>query len=245
MSLKISKNNIDSSKLIPTGIICSLLAISCGQQQPSQESLGLDTDGAIIKSKITITVGSDTTNSPNAALAPLAATTVTTGVTITNSASSYISTDLSGFKGNPLTITKNAITNLGTISIIDLFDNNLKICGSDGDQKCTKAFIRSYTTGTPIPGIYNSDINYGAPLYGGLPNSSPGVATGLPLIGLNTANAAVFQIITIPTTQYVLGMTDFGGSSAIPLIYNFVADFTQAGAGVYKTTLVIEYGISN
>ena len=90
---------------------------------------------------------------------------------------------------------------------------------------------RTYTTGVAGAGIWNAADGYGAPLTTGSPAST---------IGLGTTGAVNVQSYTIPSNKNVLNLSDFTGSPK----YTFAADFTNAGAGTYSTTLVIEYGLS-
>jgi hypothetical protein len=57
-------------------------------------------------------------------------------------------------------------------------------------------------------------------------------------VGLGAANAAVVQKISIAANKHVLHLSDFPSSQ-----YQMRTDFTEAGAGSYSTTLVIEYGL--
>jgi hypothetical protein len=59
-------------------------------------------------------------------------------------------------------------------------------------------------------------------------------------VGLGAANAAVMQTISIAATKRVVRLSDF---SPMPN-YNIKFDFTDAGAGDYSTTIVLEYGLS-
>jgi hypothetical protein len=214
------------------GITMAVLMTGCGQS----EKLSVEEANVVVKSKVIVQVGNTSDSLPHAA-------TDTSGVTIINTPSATIKLDLSNFKGNPLTISNGAMTNLGSAYITDLFDNNLKVCGPSGNQKCTKAFIRLYTTGAAGAGVYNSDIEYGAPLYGGLANFTA-TGSGLSLIGLGPENAAISQMYIIPSNRFIVTLANFAGTTAVPLIYQFVADFSDAGAGTYRTTLVIEYGLA-
>lgn len=121
---------------------------------------------------------------------------------------------------------------LGEATITNLRDNNLKVCGVHEDTKCTTALILIYTSGTAAAGMYNSTDGYGVPIVAGL--------STLATVGLARANAAVVQTQAIPGNKNQFRDSDF---STTPT-YQIESDFSNAGAGSYSTTLVIEYGLS-
>ncbi len=156
--------------------------------------------------------------------------TISNPVTIVNPAHVTFTLDGAGILNPPIT---NALLNFGKLAIGSLSDNNLRQCGTDGRAKCTRAYIQMYTTGVAGAGLWNAVGGYGMPIYTNL--------TGSPrlTIGLNQANAAVVQQITIPTPRNVLRLSDF----TVTPSYEMRADMTEAGAGSYSTTLVVEYGL--
>lgn len=130
-------------------------------------------------------------------------------------------------------VISNTMLEFGKAELSELHDNNLSVCGSNGSTKCTSAYVRMYTTGKPGAGVWNSaDGGYGMPIYANM--------TGTPrlTVGLNAANAAIVQKITIGGNKHVLNLNDFPTAA-----YEMRADFTEAGAGTYSATLVIEYGL--
>lgn len=126
----------------------------------------------------------------------------------------------------------NALLSFGKIAIGDLFDNDLKICGTNKNKKCAKAYIQIYTIGTAGSGLYNAVGGYGMPLFA-IPNGGSNMA-----VGLEAANAAVVQTVNLATAKNVLRLSDFPTP-----VYEIQSDFTEAGAGSYSTTLVVEYGL--
>ena len=151
-------------------------------------------------------------------------------VTVTLAAASSMTLDNSAFVVPTIT---NASMDFGRLKISALTDNNLKVCGAGGTTACGTALIRLFTTGVAGAGIFNAADNFGAPLTGAL--------TTTPLnIGLLVANAAVTQTITIPATKKVVRLSDFTPTPS----YNIKADFTNAGAGTYTTTIVVEYALA-
>jgi hypothetical protein len=112
-------------------------------------------------------------------------------------------------------------------------DNNLNVCGTNGHTHCGTALIRMYTTGQPGAGLYNTTDQFGAPITAGP------VTTLLP-VGLGTSGAAVLQSISIPSHKHVVRLSDFSPAPN----YAVQADFTDAGAGTYSTTLVVEYALA-
>jgi hypothetical protein len=125
----------------------------------------------------------------------------------------------------------NAVLDFGFLQLSQLLDNDLKVCGATGKEKCQTAFIRMYTTGTPSAGLYNTVDQYGAPIQAG--------QTTLSTVGLNSSGALYLQTLTLPNSKNVLRLTDFPNPK-----YNVKVDFTDAGAGTYATTLVLEYGLA-
>jgi hypothetical protein len=122
----------------------------------------------------------------------------------------------------------------GSLKITTLKDNNLKVCGVGGNTKCGTALIRMYTTGTAGAGLYNAADGYGATI-------SAGLSTTRATVGLTSANSAVVQTYTIPANKNNIRETDF---SPAVMQYNVDVDFSNAGAGTYTTTLVVEYGLA-
>lgn len=113
---------------------------------------------------------------------------------------------------------------LGTIGLATIDDNSLKVCGAGGNTKCTKAIIRLYTTGTSAGFIHSTD-GYSVP-----------VLSGGNEIGLGAANAVIVQQVTIASNKNRLRLSDFPAPT-----YPVKADMSNAGAGSYSMTLVMEY----
>lgn len=150
-------------------------------------------------------------------------------VTYTNAASVSFTINVAafaaaGFSGDTLS--------LGHVDLASLDDNNLKICGVGGNQKCQKAIIRVYTTGS-VSGFVNTDDGaYGAPVYAGSLNP-------LTAVGLNSAGAVQVQVVTIAGNKNRLRLSDFSSPQ-----YNVNADFANAGSGNYSMNFVVEYVLS-
>lgn len=128
----------------------------------------------------------------------------------------------SGFTGDNL--------NFGQLLLSNLDDNDLKVCGVGGTQKCTKAIIRMYTTGS-TPGFVNTTDSYGLPVYSGPMNSTT------PL-GLNVAGSVIVEQVTISASKHRLKNTDFTNTS-----YPVTVDFSNGGAGSYQMVFVMEYAL--
>jgi hypothetical protein len=59
--------------------------------------------------------------------------------------------------------------------------------------------------------------------------------------GLGSANAVIVQTLTgIPNNKNVIRHTDFSPTPT----FNIDGDFTNAGAGSYSTTVVVEYALA-
>jgi len=115
----------------------------------------------------------------------------------------------------------------GTLDVDRLRDNNLRVCGQNGDQKCQPEYIRIYTEGTPGPGLWNTAGQYGIPI---LSDASE--------VGLDPANAYVVGTFQIGARR-VVRLRNFADPG--PLLIPVSVDFSDAGAGEYASTLVIEY----
>jgi hypothetical protein len=126
----------------------------------------------------------------------------------------------------------NNVVDFGYLAISGLSDNNLRVCGAAGNERCGTAQIRMYTTGVAGAGIWNDADAWGAPITAALEGTE---ATGT--VGLDVAGAVVLQSVAIPATTRVLRLSDITPAPR----YNVKADFTDAGAGTYTTTLVLEY----
>ena len=152
-------------------------------------------------------------------------------ISVVNSPSAAMTINTSAFVVPAIS---NAVLDFGAIKISALKDNNLQVCGASGKSQCTNAVIRMYTQGVAGDGLYNSAGGYGMPI-----TAKFGANPALP-VGLTAANAANVQIFAIPAKQHVLHLTDF-----IPTPnFEIFSDFTNAGAGSYSTTLVVEYGLN-
>ncbi len=149
------------------------------------------------------------------------------------------SIDLSSFIAAP-SIT-NAPVSFGDLKIKnDFFDNNLKICGADRESRCNKAVFRAYTlqdagVASPGDGLWNAVAGYGAPIS---MKDSGGVKQ---LIKLGQGNAQ--NLYVLPITKNVINYGDVNAGAGSPP-FSIEVDFTQAGAGSYTGTLVLEYGLT-
>jgi len=124
----------------------------------------------------------------------------------------------------------NGVVSYGTLNVTALRDNSLRICGTGRNQRCTTGIVRIYSTGTTGPGLWSEVEGYGLP-----------ITSGTSTVGLGAANAAVAGTHTIAASRRVLTLSQFTttGSLAIPIS----VDFTDAAAGTYSTTLVVEYAL--
>lgn len=117
---------------------------------------------------------------------------------------------------------------LGTLELKLISINKLKICGVGGNQKCTVAAIRVYTTGKPEAGFYHISELYGIPV----------TADGL-LVGLEQANATIVNSYTIPANDRKLRNNDFSD-----LIYDLNVDISNATLGDYEMDIIVEIVVS-
>jgi len=205
-------------------LVCALLVSACGKSKDTNPLSGLSPDDYVVKARAEFHVTTDPSARPFRAAAQ-----ATQPVTVALSPSTTMTLDNASFTTPTIT---NAVMDFGSLKIATLTDNNLKVCGAGGNQPCGTALVRVFTTGTTGAGIFNAADNFGAPLTATLTT---------PLsVGLLVANAAVMQTMTIPATKKVVRLSDFSPAPN----YNFKADFTNAGAGSYSTTIVVEYALA-
>lgn len=157
------------------------------------------------------------------------------GVTLTNAPYTAMTVDLTQLVANP--VITNADIDLGYVQVDSLTDNDLFVCAdpvTSAAVQCGTAILRMYTIGQPGPGLWNPAQDYGVPLLAGL-------TFPLTDFGVGPSNAVILQTYSIPSTEHVLQLSDF---SPVPR-FDINADFTNAGAGTFSTTLVFEYALSN
>ena len=118
------------------------------------------------------------------------------------------------------------IVSFGKLTIHSLRDNNLKVCGSGGDEKCNFAAIRIYTDGTGGEGYWNPQEGYGLPI---LVNGNK-----VPFKEQNALTLAKQALANIR----VLKLSDFNDlNKDIPIDI----DFTDAVYGSYQVEIYIDY----
>jgi hypothetical protein len=119
------------------------------------------------------------------------------------------------------------VVSYGSLDIKALSDNALRACGPTNTTRCTTAALRVYTRGGGA-GLWNAADAYGAP-----------IMTGGNVIGLDAAGAYTIKTVAIGSKVRVK-LSDFSpGGAAIPVPIN--VDFTDAPAGDYSSTIVVEY----
>ena len=212
-------------------LFCTTLLAGCGNAvTPAVPEVTLpplnggDTQGVVVRARALFTVEMGDNSSPAANFL----TTATQPVAVVQAPSAEMTLDNTQFAAPSPTP---AMLDFGQLTLSSLQDNNLRICGATGKLKCTQAQIRIYTTGVAGAGIYNSVDGYGAPLLANLSSATPAP------VGLNAGGAIVLQTLAIPANKNVLRLSDF---SPAP-VFDIAADFTNAGAGTYETTIVVEY----
>ena len=214
--------------LVPTLLAVAFVFTSCGQStsKDKAESGPSKSQNFVVKARFTADI---TSNGPGVASVMANPTNIPVSVIVSPNAT--LTVDSSGFAVPPIS---EAILDFGDIALTDVRDNNLRVCGTDGKTKCTKAVIRMYTTGVAGSGIWNAAGGYGAPLLAKLTGGT------VQTVGLGTANAVTVQSVTIPSNKNNIRFSDFTQTPN----YEIGADFTNAGAGSYSTTLVVEFGLS-
>lgn len=148
----------------------------------------------------------------------------TVTVTYTNAASVNFTLNTSGIVAGGFT---GDTLSLGSVALGSLSDNDLRVCGN-GNQKCTQAVIRVYTTGA-VAGFVHESEEYGVPVYAG--NLNPTTE-----VGLGAANSVQVQVVTIANNVNRLRLSNFPSPT-----YPVSADFTNGGSGAYTMNFVVEY----
>jgi hypothetical protein len=207
------------------------LSIRLPEDVPGMEG---ETGTLVLKSRALIHISTSPDlpghlNPASASIVALAGTANgSTTVTVQNSASTSFALDNASWTTPSIT---NTVLSFGSLAVGSLMDNDLKNCGDKGKSRCGHAYIRMYTTGTKLAGFYNVEDQYGAPITAGL------AGTDAKTLGLDAAGSVIVQSYVIPNNQNVLRHTDFAPAPR----YEIKSDFTNAGAGAYSTTLVVEY----
>ncbi len=229
--------------LIFAVITLSVISSACGKNQENDTHdqllpLGkINEDGAVIKARAVLAIESGQSGAVARFLSPMlltsawAGSTGSKGIQITNGPSTVMTMSDTLWSQPQIT---SAVLDFGSLSISNLVDNNLKVCGTNGNQKCTHAFVRVYTTGTAGQGLWNSADGYGLPI-----TVSMTAGQSLGTVGLNAGNAVTAQSVAISANKNVFRQSDFGATPS----YQFNIDFSNAGAGDYATTLIVEYGL--
>lgn len=151
------------------------------------------------------------------------------GTTVINSViSASVEFTLSGTNFISPLVPGTGVTSYGYLRLTHLRDNDLEVCGLGGDEQCTTAAIRIYTTG-PGPGFYNSEKAATLPI----------TTTSSVNVGFGPENATQLASVDVSADD-VLNLVEMTGGPTflkIPISINF----TEAPAGSYTTTLVVEY----
>ncbi len=217
----------------------SVVLVGCGETNSPSPGGNLivgipDQEGLVVRSRSEFTISTDDAGAQSGNLMNAFqlnsrnALTGGTTITVTNSSSAAMTISTSLFS---IPTIASEMLDFGFLQVSALLDNDLKQCGNNSNQKCGTAIIRMYTTGVAGEGLYNATDGYGAPITAG--------QSTLSTVGLDGAGAAVMQSISIPNNKHVLRLSDFTNPK-----YNVKSDFSNAGAGSYSTTLVIEYALA-
>lgn len=186
-----------------------------------------DANSFIVKSRFTAEISTDASGAMKVAAV---GNPVNIPVTVINAPNVKVTFDTSGFV---VPAVSNQVLSFGTLKLTELMDNNLKVCGADGKTRCSGAAVRMYTTGVAGSGVYSAADGWGAPI---VATNAAGQSLR---VGLGAENAAVVQSQSFANGKNVFRLSDFTSASD----YGVSADFTDAGAGDYSTTLVIEFGL--
>lgn len=223
----------------------ALLALSACQKSPSHQPAAVapvappqvvqgDLAPMVVKSRASIVISTNDTDGisvvTNEQFAARGAN-KNLPINVTNPAVSTATFNVASFKVPKVT---NAVLNFGSIAMTGLTDNDLEVCGPTANQRCNNAVIRMYTTGVAGAGLYNDAGKYGMPLTAKLGTNAASA------IGLEVANATVVYSYAIPAGQHAVVQANLSPAPT----FQMSSDFTNAGAGSYSTTLIIEYGLT-
>lgn len=224
-----------------TTIILLLTLVSCGKGGSGSSSEPLDPvatpreDGYIPVAMATMTISSDNGSVAGMmrSFSPIqSAYAATTNVNYVLAENVTFTINTSGI--SPI-LTGDTL-DIGTIAVTSLDTNKLRICGANGNQKCGQAVIRIYTQALiawpGVDGFVNTSDGYGVPVSAGK------TVANLP-VGLTAVNSANVQTYTIPGNDNRLTIQDFPTPT-----YKIASDFSNAGAGSYSMTLVIELALA-
>jgi hypothetical protein len=195
-------------------------------QQPPAPGEGINADTVVVKSLYMMHV-----KSSSAGILETMSNPTDVPVTVINAPDANMEVDRTKFVLPPI---KSEPLTFGQLIVSSLRDNNLKVSGTNGKTKCTKAYIRIYTKGTAGAGMWNAADGYGAPITAALGMNAA------QSVGLNQAGAAVVLQANVAANKNVFRLSDFG----VAADFRIDSDFSNAGAGTYSTTLVVEYGLS-
>ena len=134
--------------------------------------------------------------------------------------------DISDQEFNPPTDPVEGIISFGKFVVTKLRDNHLKVCGPEKNQKCQKAQLRMYTSGTGGAGYWNDEEQYGLP-----------IMSGPVTIPLGDTERAIMSEVDLQGIR-VLRLRHFNDAAKD---FPVSIDFSEAALGSYKTEINIEY----
>lgn len=160
----------------------------------------------------------------------------TVNITYTNAASSSFSLTSGSISTSPTFSLDGLTLDFGSVSLSNLDDNKLKVCGGIGTQagvgttKCNTAIVRVYAASGDADGVFcNSADLYCVPMK---VNGS--------VFGVGAANAQNVLTYNIPASTNRLRKSQLGVTS-----WPLDADMSNAGTGNYSATIIVEYVLKN
>lgn len=127
------------------------------------------------------------------------------------------------------------ILDIGSLTVTALDANQLRVCGTNQNQKCSKAVIRIYTqplqAWPSVEGFVNTSYGYGTPV-------TAGKTTADQVVGLGAANSALVQTYSIPNNLNRVRLNHFPSPT-----FKVASDFSNGGSGTYNMTLVVELAL--
>jgi len=221
--------------------LCIVLGGSgCGRRPGASPSAALppvgvpDAQGVVVKARASFEVSAGQTSVASRFIqnlllpSAMATNPGTQPVTVVLAPDASMTMSSAAFVVPPIT---GDVLDFGSLAITALRDNNIRVCGAGGNVKCTQALFRVYTSGVAGSSLYNSQGGYGAPLTAG-PDDA--------VVGLGPTGAAVVQLVTLTSNRNTVRLDDFTPAPS----YQVRADFTDAGAGTYTTTINVEFALA-
>src|SRR5690349_21151935 len=116
------------------GLVLSLVMLSACGKEAAEENVAFDPATVVIKSHAQFVLSTDSQSEQASMIAHNRSQNDTQNISVINGSSSSMTLDGSLFV---IPTIKNALLDFGYLQLTALSDNDLKVCGTSGKQKCT------------------------------------------------------------------------------------------------------------